>query len=105
MSGPVAYCRSRVFPSIWVVSEGGAYCPALPDRSRFLQQKTQNTQFIGVFGNPANKIAGRDSGESIAMTAPVMTGSPSLDTGESRKELYSSCCSCLPAAANRWRIL
>eukprot|EP00903_Cladosiphon_okamuranus_P012084 g11343.t2 len=38
-------------------------------------------KFIGVFGQPANKIAGGDAGESIAMTAPVVTGSPSLNTG------------------------
>lgn len=44
-----------------------------------------STQFIGVFGNPANKAAGGDAGESIAMTAPVVTGSPSLDKGERRK--------------------
>lgn len=45
-------------------------------------------QYIGAFGNPANKVAGGDSGESIGMTAPVVMGSPSLGAGEQG----SSCC-------------
>lgn len=39
-------------------------------------------QYIGVFGNPANKVAGGDAGESIAMTAPVVTGDPTPDSGK-----------------------
>lgn len=42
-----------------------------------------------MFGDPANKVAGGDSGESIAMTAPVVTGSPSLDKGEREGASYS----------------
>lgn len=38
-------------------------------------------KYIGVFGDPANKIAGGESGEQISMTAPVVTGPPSLETG------------------------
>ncbi|CAM9767623.1 unnamed protein product, partial [Ectocarpus fasciculatus] len=39
-------------------------------------------KYIGVFGNPANKVAGGNAGESIAMTAPVVTGDPAPDSGE-----------------------
>ncbi|CAM9891085.1 unnamed protein product [Ectocarpus sp. 6 AP-2014] len=39
-------------------------------------------KYIGVFGNPANKVAGGDAGENIAMTAPVVTGDPTPDSGK-----------------------
>ncbi|CAM9869680.1 unnamed protein product [Pylaiella littoralis] len=38
-------------------------------------------KYIGVFGKPANTAAGGGDGRSIAMTAPVVTGNPSLDQG------------------------
>ncbi|CAM9848869.1 unnamed protein product, partial [Hapterophycus canaliculatus] len=51
----------------YVVAEVGSSEGSEDDRFRTL------AKFIGVFGNPANKASGSDAGESIAMTAPVVT--------------------------------
>ncbi|CAN0204103.1 unnamed protein product, partial [Scytosiphon promiscuus] len=58
----------------YVVAEVAASEGSEDDRFRTL------AKFIGVFGNPANKAAGGDTGESIAMTAPVVTDGSSRGT-------------------------
>lgn len=57
-------------------------------------------QYIGVFGKPANTAAGGGDGRSIAMTAPVVTGNPSLDQGDETKSaepriFFVTCLLCL----------